>query len=156
MTSALAVLMTFSQPVSSSSAAEPRPAHAASLQEQNLGDLVSQISRDAALLARQEVALAKQEAADKAAAIKGEAVGLALGAVALHAGELALVAALVLGLTEALQPWLAALVSALILLGAGALLLLRAKARLAKLDLSPRLVVDNVERDVSAIKEAAK
>jgi hypothetical protein len=130
----------------------PRPA----LENQPLADLVSDLTRDASLLAQQEVALAKQEAADKLSVIKNEAVGLALGAVLLHSGVLALLAGVILALAEVLPPYLAALIAGAALLAVGAGLLVNAKKRLGQLDLAPKQVVTSVKRDVRAVKEAAE
>lgn len=126
------------------------------LREKPLSELLPQLTRDITLLAQQEIALAKQEAADKLDVVKAEAVGLTLGAVLLHSGLLALVAAAVMLLATFLPAWLAALISGGALAAAGAALLLRGKTRLSELELGPKLVIQNVERDVSAIKEAAK
>lgn len=130
----------------------PRPA----LADQPLADLVSHLSRDATLLAQQEVALAKQEAADKLGLIKDELVGLAVGGVLLHAGILALLAGAILALAQVLAPWLAAVVAGGALLAVGAGLLLKAKARLSQLELAPKQAVGSVKRDVRAVKEAAE
>ncbi len=130
----------------------PRPA----LEHQPLADLVSDLSRDATLLAQQEIALAKQEAADKLGLVKNELVGLAVGGVLLHSGILALLAGVILALAQVLAPWLAALVAGGALLAIGAALLLKAKARLAKLELAPKQVIGSVKRDVRAVKEAAE
>jgi Putative Actinobacterial Holin-X, holin superfamily III len=130
----------------------PRPA----LENQPLGDLVSQLSRDATLLAQQEIALAKQEAADKLGLVKAEIVGLAVGAVLLHSGVLTLLAGIVLALAQVLPAWVAALVAGAALLAVGAGFLLKAKARLARLDLAPKQAVGSVKRDVRAVKEAAE
>jgi hypothetical protein len=121
-----------------------------------LTELVSQLSRDTTLLAQQEIALAKQEAADKLGLLKAEVVGVAIGAVLLHAGVMAALAGGILALALVLPPWAAALLSGLALLAAGAVLLLKAKSRLAQLELAPKAVVRNVKEDVQAVKEAAK
>jgi uncharacterized membrane protein len=126
------------------------------LHDKPLSELLPQLTKDVTLLAQQEIALAKQEAADKLTVIKTEAVGLTVGAVLLHSGLLVLVAAVVLLLATFLPAWLAALIGGGGLALAGALLLLRGKARLSELDLGPKLVIENVEQDVSAIKEAAR
>jgi Putative Actinobacterial Holin-X, holin superfamily III len=126
------------------------------LENQPLADLVSHLSRDATLLAQQEIALAKQEAADKLGLVKAELVGLAVGGVLLHSGVLALLAGLVLVLAEVLPPWVAALSAGAALFAVGAGLLLKAKTRLSRLELAPKLVVGSVKRDVQAVKEAAE
>jgi Putative Actinobacterial Holin-X, holin superfamily III len=128
----------------------PRPA----LEERPLTELLTNLSRDATLLAQQEVALAKQEAADKLGMVKAELVGLVLGAVLLHSGVLALVSALILALAAVVAPWLAALVSGGALFAIGGALLLKAKSRLAGLDLSPSRATASVKHDVRAAKEA--
>lgn len=130
----------------------PRP----DLGERPLTELVSRLSRDTTLLAQQEIALAKQELADKLTLVKAEAVGVAVGAVLLHAGLLAALAGAVLALALVLPAWAAALVSGVVLAGAGASLLLKAKTRLSKLELAPKATARNVKEDVHAIKEAAK
>jgi len=126
------------------------------LENQPLADLVSDLSRDASLLAQQEVALAKQEAADKLGVLKNEAVGLVLGGVLLHSGILAVLAGIILALAEVLPPYLSALIAGAALLAIGAGLLVNAKNRLAKLDLAPKQVMTSVKRDVRAVKEAAE
>jgi hypothetical protein len=126
------------------------------LRAQPLPDLVERLSHDVTLLARQEVALAKREAADKLAKVQAEALGLAIGGGMVHAGLLATVAALVLGLAEVIAPWLAGLIVGVLLLGCGGIILLRGKARLAQIDLAPKLVLDNVAQDIAAVKEAAR
>lgn len=126
------------------------------LHDKPLSELLPQLTKDVTLLAQQEIALAKQEAADKLTVIKTEAVGLTLGAVLLHSGLLALVAAITLLLATFLPAWIAALVCGGALAASGGALLLRGKSRLSQLSLGPTLVLENVERDVSAIKEAAK
>lgn len=130
----------------------PQPA----LENQPLADLVSSLSRDATLLAQQEIALAKQEAADKLGLVKAELVGLAVGGVLLHSGILALLAGVILALAQVLPAWVAALAAGAALMAVGAGLLLKAKTRLGRLDLAPTRVTSSVKRDVHAIKEAAE
>jgi Putative Actinobacterial Holin-X, holin superfamily III len=126
------------------------------LREQPLGELVSRLSGDAALLARQEIALAKQELTDKVDVIKAEALGVGSGVMLAHTAILTLVAAIVIALAQSLPAWAAALVTGVALLAASAVLLLRAKTRLSRLELLPRAAVENVGRDVSAVREAAE
>ena len=126
------------------------------LRQEPLSALIAKLSRDVSLLVRQEVALAKQEAAGKLTTLKTEAVGLGLGVVLAHVGLLVLVAALVLGLAEMMKPWLAALLVATLLLTVGAILLARGKARISRVDLKPQRTLQNIHRDVEAVKEAAQ
>ena len=126
------------------------------LRHEPFKDLVTNLSRDVGLLMRQEVALAKEEATAKVSRVKAEAAGLAVGGALVHISVLVFAAALVLGLAELMPPWIAALLSAVVLLGIGGGLLLRGKSRLADLELAPKRTLENVQRDVAAVQEAVR
>lgn len=126
------------------------------LRHEPLADLVSRVSQDIGLLMKQELGLAKQEVANKVVRVKAEATGMALGGTLLHAGVLLLATAVVLGLSELLAPWLAALIVAIVLLAVGGGLLMRGRARLAALELAPKIALENVQRDVDAVQEAVR
>jgi len=126
------------------------------LREEPLANLVSKLSSDVGLLAKQEIALAKQEAAEKLTLVKAEAVGLTVGVVLMHGAVLALLATLILALAQVLPSWLAALVASIGLALAGGALLVRVKNRLAGIDFGPKVVLASVKRDVSAVKEAGR
>lgn len=126
------------------------------LRQEPLANLVSKLSGDVSLLAKQEIALAKQEAAEKLTLVKAEAVGLTVGVVLLHGAVLALLATLVLALAQVLPPWLAALVASVALAVAGGVLVVRGKNHLARIDFGPKVALASVKRDVSAVKEAAE
>jgi xanthine/uracil permease len=87
--------------------------------ERSLGELFSQLSQDVSTLFRQEVRLAKIEVS-QIATDAGKQVGIigAGGAIA-YAGFLALLAALILGLSEFMAAWLAALIVGLVVAGIG-------------------------------------
>jgi hypothetical protein len=55
-----------------------------------------------------------------------------------------------------LPAWAAATAVGVALSALGALLLLRGKARLARLDLKPEKALESVRRDVDAVQEAAR
>lgn len=130
--------------------------HEGHVEERPLRDLVRQLSSDGSLLVQQEIALARRELADKAAKLQQDVAALAAGGVVLLLGAMTLIAGLVLLLALVLPAWAAALVVGVTLSAVGALLLLRSKARLARLDLKPQQALDSVERDVHAVREAAR
>jgi hypothetical protein len=130
--------------------------HEASIEERPLRDLLRQLSRDGSLLVQQEVALARRELADKAGRLQRELAALALGGVVLFVGVVTLCAALVLSLALVLPAWLAAAAVGVAISGLGALLLLRGKVRLARLDLKPERALESVQRDVAAVQEATR
>jgi lipopolysaccharide export LptBFGC system permease protein LptF len=91
-------------------------------QRPSIGELVSTLSEQLSALVHSEIALAKAEMAEKAKRA-GIGIGLFAGAaVFAFFGTGVLVAAMVLGLAEALPAWLAALIVSLILFGITALL----------------------------------
>jgi uncharacterized membrane protein YqjE len=77
--------------------------------EQSLGDLFADLSARASLLVRQEIDLAKAEMSQKAAEAGKHVALIVLGVTLANAALLSLVAALVLGLSNFMEAWLAAL-----------------------------------------------
>jgi hypothetical protein len=114
-----------------------------------LGDLADQISS----LFRQEVALFKAELVEKLGLI-GQGIGaIAIGALIAFSGWLALVAAAVLGLAIVLEPWLAALIVGLVVLGIGAALLYFGKRRLDAEALTMRRTLNSLREDEAWVRE---
>lgn len=121
-----------------------------------LADLVGKLSDDLKLLTRQEAELAKRELSESFNQAKREAAQLALGGVALGAGFLVLLAAAVLALATVMPAWGAALVVGAVLSLLGTMLMVVGKSRLAKVNFRPQRTLDSMERDIAAIKQAAK
>ncbi|HVY25135.1 MAG TPA: phage holin family protein [Polyangiaceae bacterium] len=120
-----------------------------------LTELVEHLSRDLQQLAKDEAALAKHELVKGLNAAKQDAIALALGAAALAGGAMALLLAAILALALVVPVWLAALLVGAVTSGAGALLLLNGKAKLARLHLKPEHALESLRRDAEAIKRAA-
>jgi hypothetical protein len=123
----------------------------APLERESTAGLLSRLFGDFAALLRNEIALAKAELSESTNRAKA-GLGALMGAVAtLLAGSLVLVAALVLGLAEVMEPWLAALVVGVAISALGVVLLLSAKKKL----LPPHLEIDRtraaVRSDVDVI-----
>ncbi|NCT90287.1 phage holin family protein [Cellulomonas sp. APG4] len=120
----------------------------------SLGDLVSNLSEKLSTLVRDEIRLAKAEMAEKA---KHAAIGLGLFAGAALLGFFALavlIATAVLGLAEAVAPWLAALIVAVVLLAVTAVLALLGKRSLSQgMPPTPEKAQASVKQDVEALKE---
>jgi len=120
------------------------------------GDLVRQAAEQITRLVRDELALAKAEMTDKG---RRAGVGAGLlgggGAIALY-GVAALIAAVILGLAEAMPAWLAALIVGVLLLGAAAVLALVGRARVKQaLPAVPEETVRSVRADIDEVKERA-
>lgn len=72
--------------------------------------LVAQLTREMTTLFSKEVALAKSELTHSAKSVKKGVASVAAGGLVLFAGFLVLLWAAVLGLSEFMQPWLAAII----------------------------------------------
>ncbi|GAA4623860.1 phage holin family protein [Cellulomonas oligotrophica] len=120
----------------------------------SLGELVSDLSEQASRLVRAEIDLAKAEVAAKAQQA-GIGAGLLAGAgvLALYAFG-ALVATAIIALSNAVAPWLAALlVTVALLLLAGALAAVGVNRLKKGVPPTPEHAVENVQEDVAAVKK---
>lgn len=131
----------------------PPPAPPAPGQEPTLGALVDRLTTQVPELIRSEIRLAQAEVAEK-----GKRAGIGLGMFSV-AGLLAffaaatLVATAVLGLAEAVAPWLAALVVAiLLLLGAGVAALLGRKQVAQAAPPTPERALAGLKDDIATVK----
>ena len=122
-----------------------------------MGELVQDLSRQTSTLIRQEMRLAQAELTEKGRhAGKGAGMFGGAGVVALY-GVGALVAAAILGLATALEPWIAAAT-----IGAGLLLVAGILAFTGKKELDeagppkPEQAIESVQRDVETVKARAK
>jgi len=114
------------------------------MEHESAATLLSRLVGDFAALVRNEVALAKAELSESSMRAKAGVVAL-IGAVStLLAGSLALVAAIVLGLSKVMEPWLAALVVGVVITAVGLLLLLGARKKLVP----PHVEIDRTRQAV--------
>jgi hypothetical protein len=138
--------------------------------ERPLGEIVNDAWLRAEVLIRQELQLGLADVDERVERVKGEAshwlaelkvelLGRALGVAILFTGMLALVAAVIMLLGTAIKPWLAALIVALALLGAGFLLVRRSihvPDSPGPRELIPQRSLNSIDQDIKAIKEATK
>lgn len=124
------------------------------LSERSVGELLQRASQQTAELVRQEIRLAQVELQEKGQRVVIGA-GLLGGAalVALY-GLGALVAAVIMLIGTELEPWLAALIVALVFLATAAILALVGKKRAQRtVPPIPEQAVESVREDVQHIKE---
>jgi len=114
-----------------------------------LADLADQVTR----LFRQEVALFKAELMEKLGLIGQGAGAIAGGALIAFSGWLVLVAAAVLGLSLIVEPWLAALLVGLVLLGVGGALVYFGKRRFDAESLALRRTAASLREDEAWVRE---
>ncbi len=106
-------------PASARQSAQPRPSAAEPEGEPSIGELFSKLGADTSTLLRHEMNLAVVEMGQKARDAAMHARLIAMGAGIAAVGALTLVAALILGLSKVLEPWLAALIVGFALAVAG-------------------------------------
>ena len=124
--------------------------------DQQIGDLVKQLSEQTSTLVRKELQLAQLEMTEKG---KRAGIGAGLfggaGAVALY-GLGALIAAVILLLATAIEPWLSALIVAVVLLAAGGVAALMGKKQVQQaVPPQPEQAIQSTKRDVDKVKGKA-
>jgi hypothetical protein len=122
--------------------------------ERPIGDLLSDLASQVSTLVRREIELARTEIASSLMQA-GRGAGLTgLGGVLIHAGLLALLAAGMLGLVQAgIDPWLAALIVGLLVIGVGIVITSIGLKQVQTTDMAPRQTVASIRRDVEYVKE---
>jgi len=125
--------------------------------DKSVGELVQELSQQTSTLIRQEMRLAQAELTEKGRhAGKGAGMFGGAGAVALY-GVGALVAAAIIGLGTALEPWLAAVIVGVVLLAIAGILALTGKREVDRAGPpKPEQTIESVQRDVETVKARAK
>ncbi len=125
--------------------------------DRSVGELVQQLSSQTSTLIRQEMRLAQAELQEK-----GKRAGLGAGMfggaglVALY-GVGALIAAAIMVLGTALDPWLAAVIVGVVLLAVGGLLALIGKRQVRQATpAKPEQALESVQRDIDEVKARAR
>ncbi len=121
--------------------------------DRSIGELFSELAGETTTLLKQEVALVQVELTQKVEKI-GKNVGfLVIGGTVANAAFLALIAAIIAGLANFMQFWLAALIVALIIGIAAAVLISKGLNNLKSMDLKPKESVESLKEDVKWVKE---
>jgi hypothetical protein len=125
-------------------------------QERPLTELLVEVWENTERLVRQELRLASAELDVKVQEVKKDLAAGALAGAFMFSALLTLVAALVLLLSEALAPWLSALIVGVLLLVAGYALMRKAREGMKPAELAPNRTARSLKRDVQVFKEAMK
>jgi hypothetical protein len=121
--------------------------------ERSVAGLLSDLASETGMLVRQEIALFKAELSEKLGGFGLGAGMAAAGGLVAFSGWLVLLAAAVLGLSEGVAPWLAALIVAVVVLAIGAGLLIFGKRRLNAEALVPRRTLNSLREDEAWIRD---
>jgi hypothetical protein len=124
--------------------------------ERSIAGLFSDLARDFSRLFRQEIDLAKAELAEKASALGTGVAMVVAGGLVAWAGFLFLLAAGVIGLSEVVEPWLAALIVGGGVLILGIVLALVGKSRFKADNLVPRRTLRTLKDDTEWAKEQVR
>lgn len=127
------------------------------LSDRSVGDLVQRLSQQTATLVRQEMRLAQVELQEKG---KRAGVGAGMfggaGLVALY-GVGAVVAAVIMLLATAIEPWISALIVGVVLLAAAGLLALLGRRQVDQATPpKPERAIESVQDDLEYVKERAQ
>lgn len=141
---------TIEQPSTRQRPASERIAHdrrATSGEEPGVGELFGKLATETGNLVREEVSLATRELTAKAKAIGAIAATIGAGAVLALVGTQTLAFAAVVGLAKVLPLWLAALSVGGALLGIGAIVIVSARAALARIELTPAKTIETLKEN---------
>jgi uncharacterized membrane protein YqjE len=127
------------------------------LSDRSVGDLVQRLSEQTATLVREEIRLAQAELEEKGKrAGMGAGMFGGAGLVALY-GVGALMAAAILLIGTAVEPWLAAVIVGAALLAVGGLLALTGKKQVERATPpKPERAIESVQKDLEHLKESAR
>jgi hypothetical protein len=120
--------------------------------ERELGAIVADVWENAEKLVRQELELGLSEIDRRVDKLKVGLTTAVIGGAVLYAGILVLLAAVVLGLSTVMAPWLSALIVGGIVTGVGATMSQRGGAKAAESTKND----EHLQRTVGAMKEAVK
>ena len=120
------------------------------LDNRSIGDLIAELSRETGQLVRKEVELATTEMTAKAKVAGAHATTVAVGGALAHAALLVLLAALVIGLAQiGVEPWLSALIVALVTGAIGYMLVNRGLTGLRRTSVTPTRTIESLKETAS-------
>lgn len=122
-----------------------------------IGDLLGDLGRQVSTLVRKEIDLARVEVTSSVGRMSRGAAMAGAGGAILYAGILVLLAAFVLLLIEAgVDPWLAALLVAGVVIAIGAVVTSIGVKQMQATDLAPKQTAETVRENVEFVKEQMK
>jgi hypothetical protein len=123
------------------------------LEGRSIGQLLRALADDVTQLIRNELALARSEASDNANRMVAALVSIAAGALLGLAALVVLMQAVVLGLSNHMPDWLAAIIVGGVVAVVGFVLVHKGQKDLSASRLAPTRTVENVRKDISMVKE---
>jgi hypothetical protein len=131
----------------------PDPGTPRSQSARPVAALLSELASETGQLVQQELALFKAEMQQKLGRLGQGGGALAAGGLIAFSGWFALIAAAILGLSNVLAPWLAALIVGLVVIALGAALLFFGRSRLDADALVPHRTLNSLREDEAWIRD---
>jgi hypothetical protein len=114
--------------------------------------LLRRLVDDIGMLFAQEVALLKAETTRSIGSMKAAIISMAMGGAVLFMGLLFLLLAAVYGLSNVVDPWLAALIVGGAVTLIGAIMLASGRSKLEPSAIAPRRTVESIRKDTRMMK----
>ena len=129
------------------------PSHASTSQDASVGSLLKQLAQEIPALFGKELALAKSEVREGVQATKAGVAAVAMGGAVALGGFLILLLAAVYGLSNVVEPWLAALIVGGITLLIGLSMVSAGKKKFEVQSFTPDRTLDAMRKDKNAVQE---
>ncbi len=120
----------------------------------SLPGMIRQLANDVTSLFTKELALAKSEVVHSVEEAKAGAISMVSGGAVLYAGILVLLAAAVLGLSNVVEPWLAALIVGGIVAIIGFVMVKAGQKKMEPAAFKPERTMESMEKDRQAVRGA--
>ncbi|MCB2426728.1 phage holin family protein [Methylophaga pinxianii] len=123
---------------------------------ESIADLIRDLARDLSTLLSKEVALAKAEVRESVSDMNKAVGAIATGAVLAMAGVVVLLMSGVYGLSNVVEPWLAALIVGALALLIGFLMVNSAKKKMSARTMVPDRTMDSAKKDKETLERAVR
>ncbi|MDN3236499.1 phage holin family protein [Pseudomonas sp. WAC2] len=118
----------------------------------SIAGLVRQLTREVPSLFTKELALAKAEITEALNTTKAATISMASGGIVLMAGFIMLLLSAVLGLSQVMAPWLAALIVGGVVCIVGLIMVSAGKKKLDPAAFKPERTINSMQKDKEAVK----
>ncbi|MDI5891555.1 phage holin family protein [Halomonas rhizosphaerae] len=122
----------------------------------SIADLIRNLATDLSTLLGKEIELAKSEVGESVAEAKTAVGAIATGAAIAMAGLVVLLMSAVYGLSNVVEPWLAALIVGAVALLVGYLMVGSAKKKMSANSIVPDRTLESTKKDKETLKRATR
>ena len=130
----------------------PEPGMRVDNNDTSVGGLLRQLTHEVPSLITKELALAKAEMSESIRATKAGAASVATGGAVLLGGFIVLLMSAVYGLSEVMEPWLAALIVGGVVVVIGLIMVSSGKKKFEASSFKPERTIHSVNKDKEAVK----